>query len=32
VRVRALSSGPLPGWHPGAGQPGWIFADELWVE
>jgi hexosaminidase len=31
VRVRAKSS-KLPAWHPGAGSPAWLFADELVVE
>ncbi len=31
VRVVARSSGPLPLGHPGAGQPSWIFADEILV-
>jgi hexosaminidase len=29
VRVRARSTGPLPAGHPGAGQPSWLFADEI---
>lgn len=31
VRVRARSAGPLPAGHPGAGQPAWLFADEIIV-
>ena len=31
VRVLAANSGTLPAWHPGAGHPSWIFADELVV-
>lgn len=31
VRVVAESSGPLPAGHPGAGQPSWIFADEILI-
>lgn len=31
VRVRAHSAGPLPAGHPGAGQPSWLFADEVVV-
>jgi hexosaminidase len=31
VRIRARNAGPLPAWHPGAGRPSWIFADELVV-
>ena len=29
VRVHALSPGVCPAWHPGSGQPCWIFADEI---
>jgi predicted alpha-1,2-mannosidase len=32
VRVRARSIGACPEWHPGAGHPAWIFADEITVE
>jgi arylsulfatase len=32
VRVVARGVDPLPDWHPGAGRPGWIFADEIIVE
>lgn len=31
VRVLARAGGPLPAWHPGAGRPAWIFADEIVV-
>ena len=31
VRVVAHNPGPLPEWHPGAGRPSWIFADEIVV-
>jgi hexosaminidase len=31
VRVMATNPGPLPAWHPGAGGPSWIFADEIVV-
>jgi len=31
LRVRARSAGPLPAEHPGAGQPSWLFADEIVV-
>ncbi len=31
VRVVARSAGPLPPGHPGAGQPAWIFTDEVVV-
>lgn len=32
VRVRARSMGRCPQWHPGAGGPAWVFADEIVVE
>ncbi len=32
VRVVARGVDPLPQWHPGAGNPGWIFVDEIIVE
>ena len=31
IRVIARSGGPLPPWHSGAGQPSWVFADEIKV-
>ena len=31
VRVRARSLGTCPQWHPGAGSPAWLFADEIRV-
>ncbi|HET6680869.1 MAG TPA: family 20 glycosylhydrolase, partial [Gemmatimonadaceae bacterium] len=31
VRITARNAGPLPMWHPGAGRPSWIFADEVVV-
>ena len=31
VKVRARGFGTLPGWHPGAGNPAWIFCDEIVV-
>ena len=31
LRLRAENSGFLPDWHPGRGQPSWIFADEIVV-
>jgi hexosaminidase len=31
VRVRAKSTGVCPPWHEGAGQPCWLFADEIAV-
>ena len=32
IRVRAVNFGALPEWHPGRGQPSWIFADEIVVQ
>ena len=32
VRVRALNPGPIPSWHPGSGNPSFIFIDEIIVE
>ncbi|MDX1577534.1 MAG: beta-N-acetylhexosaminidase, partial [Gemmatimonadota bacterium] len=32
VRVVARGVDPLPDWHAGAGEPGWLFADEIIVE
>ncbi len=29
IRITATNAGPCPEWHPGAGHPGWIFADEV---
>ncbi len=31
IRVKAVSQGLCPDWHVGAGEPSWIFADEIWV-
>ncbi len=31
VRVKALNPGPIPAWHPGAGNPSFIFIDEITV-
>jgi hypothetical protein len=32
VRVSAGNQGPLPEWHPGAGEEAWLFVDEIVVE
>jgi hypothetical protein len=32
VRVVARNGGRLPAWHPGAGRPSWVFADEIVVK
>ncbi len=32
VRVRARNLGPIPAWHPGRGNPAFIFVDEIIVE
>ncbi len=29
IKVVAKNSGPCPSWHPGKGNPSWIFADEI---
>jgi len=31
IKVRGRAYGALPGWHPGAGTPAWIFCDEIVV-
>jgi hypothetical protein len=31
LRVRVAQYGQLPGWHPGAGEDAWFFADEIVV-
>ena len=32
VKVFARNIGAIPSWHPGAGNPGFIFTDELWTK
>jgi hypothetical protein len=32
VKVIAKNRGICPSWHPGAGSPAWIFADEITIE
>jgi hypothetical protein len=32
VRILARNGGRLPVWHPGAGRPSWVFADEIIVK
>jgi hexosaminidase len=32
VRVVVRNGGRLPAWHPGAGRPSWVFADEIVVK
>jgi len=32
VRVKAANLKTCPGWHKGAGQPCWVFADEIIIE
>lgn len=29
VKVKAINAGKLPDWHPGKGEPAWLFADEI---
>jgi len=31
IRIHAVNPGVCPEWHPGAGDPAWIFADEIIV-
>ena len=31
LRIRAKNIGQCPPWHPGAGNPAWMFADEIMV-
>lgn len=32
IKVTAVNRGACPEWHPGAGQPSWIFCDEITVK
>jgi hypothetical protein len=32
VRIKAVNMGNCPNWHPGSGNPSWIFIDEVTVE
>ena len=32
LKITAKNQGNCPGWHKGAGNNSWIFADEIWVE
>jgi hypothetical protein len=32
IKVLAHNIGPCPDWHKGAGDPAWIFADEIVIE
>jgi len=32
LKVTAINQGNCPNWHKGAGNPAWVFADEIWVE
>jgi hexosaminidase len=32
IRVLAKNRGSCPDWHPGAGNPAWLFIDEVVVE
>ena len=32
VKMVAKTIGTCPSWHPGAGQPAWIFCDEFIIE
>lgn len=32
IRITAKTFGTIPEWHLGAGNPSWLFIDEIWVE
>ena len=32
IKVFAKNIGTIPDWHPGAGSPGFIFIDEIWIK
>ncbi|MEZ4906603.1 MAG: discoidin domain-containing protein [Saprospiraceae bacterium] len=32
VKITAINFGSIPAWHVGAGNPSWLFVDEIWVE
>lgn len=32
IEVTVRTMGPCPEWHPGAGEPSWLFADEILIE
>lgn len=32
LKIKAINPGPMPAWHPGAGDPSWIFIDEIVIE
>ncbi|MFM7053876.1 MAG: GH92 family glycosyl hydrolase [Bacteroidota bacterium] len=32
VRIKAVNMGNCPNWHPGSGNPSWIFVDEVTIE
>jgi hypothetical protein len=32
VRVKGTTPGTCPDWHPGAGHPAWLFADEIEID
>jgi hexosaminidase len=32
VQIVARNMGPCPAWHPGKGEPSWIFVDEIVIE
>jgi hypothetical protein len=32
IKVKAINFGLLPAWHPGKGEPAWLFVDEITVE
>lgn len=32
IKFIAKGRGNIPEWHPGSGNPRWIFCDEIWVK
>jgi hypothetical protein len=32
IKVTATPLAAIPSWHPGSGNPAWLFVDEVWVE
>jgi alpha-L-fucosidase len=32
VKVKALNYGTIPHWHPGNGEPAWLFTDEITID
>lgn len=32
IKIKIYNPGVMPAWHPGAGEPSWIFVDEIVIE